>query len=50
MMNEFYKLTDMIKEVRKGEDTLVYCRDDVLQIYGEVEDAPSSSRVCQLSK
>lgn len=40
MMNEFYKLTDMIKEVRKGEDTLVYCRDDVLQIYGEVEDAP----------
>jgi len=40
MMNEFYNLTDMIKEVRKGEDTLVYCRDDVLQIYGEVEDAP----------
>lgn len=40
MMNEFYKLTDMIKEVRKGEDTLVYCRDDVLRIYGEVEDAP----------
>jgi hypothetical protein len=40
MMNEFYKLTDMIKEVRKGEDTLVYCRDDVLQIYDEVEDAP----------
>ena len=40
MMNEFYKLTDMIKEVRKGEDTLVYCRDDVLQIYSEVEDAP----------
>jgi hypothetical protein len=41
MMNEFYKLTDMIKEVRKGDDTLVYCRDDVLQIYGEVEDIPT---------
>jgi len=41
MMNEFYKLTDMIKEVRKGDDTLVYCRDDVLQIYGEVEDIPA---------
>jgi hypothetical protein len=31
----------MIKEVRKGDDTLVYCRDDVLQIYGEVEDIPT---------
>lgn len=41
MMNEFYKLTDMIKEVRKGDDTLVYCRDDVLQIHGEIEGAPT---------
>ncbi len=41
MMNEFYKLTDMIKEVRKGDDTLVYCRDDVLQIYGEIEGVPT---------
>lgn len=41
MMNEFYKLTDMIKEVRKGDDTLVYCRDDVLQIHDDAEDAPS---------
>ena len=41
MMNEFYNLTDMIKEVRKGEDTLVYCRVDVLQIHGEIEGAPT---------
>ena len=41
MMNEFYKLTDMIKEVRKGDDTLVYCKDDTLQIHDDTEDAPS---------
>lgn len=41
MMNEFYKLTDMIKEVRKGEETLKYRKDDTLQIHDDVEDAPS---------